>query len=192
MISFTNIRSTYKDAKLLSDWRSSSYLQNRSLTTIKPNLRNQITWLKNSSKKDNYCHWFIKFKKKKIGWICITEPDFLTSSIRWGYYVGEKKYQYLGSIVPLYLYNFIFLKLNYKLIIAETLSNNINMTRVLKFHGFKRIKTIKNFLLRNERYLNKYNFNLSKENWIKQKKFHSYNYDFKMTNTKKKTFTLKN
>jgi len=25
-----------------------------------------------------------------------------------------------------------------------------------------------------------------------QKKFHSYNYDFKMTNTKKKTFTLKN
>ena len=76
MISFTNIRSNCKNAKLLSDWRSSSYLQNRSLTTIKPNLRNQITWLKNSSKKDNYCHWFIKFKKKKIGWICITEPDF--------------------------------------------------------------------------------------------------------------------
>ena len=116
----------------------------------------------------------------------------MTSSIRWGYYVGEKKYQYLGSIVPLYLYNFIFLKLNYKLIIAETLSNNINMARVLKFHGFKRIKIIKSFLLRNERYLDKYNFNLGKENWIKQKKFHSYNYDFKMTNTKKKIFTLKN
>ena len=66
MISFTNIRSTYKDAKLLSDWRSSSYLQNRSLTTIKPNLKNQITWLKISSKKDDYCHWYIKFKKKKL------------------------------------------------------------------------------------------------------------------------------
>ena len=50
MISFTNIRSTYKDAKLLSDWRSSSYLQNRSLTTIKPNLRNQIKWLDDQNK----------------------------------------------------------------------------------------------------------------------------------------------
>lgn len=192
MISFTNIRSTYKDAKLLSDWRTSTYLQNRSLTTIIPNLRNQIKWLKISSKKNDYCHWYIKYKKKKIGWMCITEPDFLKNSIRWGYYVGEKKYQYLGSIVPLYLYNFIFFKLNYKTIIAETFSNNMNMTRVLKFHGFKRIKTIKNFLLRNEKYLDKYDFNLSRENWIKQKKFHSYKYDFKMTNAKKKIFTLKN
>lgn len=192
MLSFVNIRVNFKNAKLLSDWRSSSYLQNRSLTTIKPNLRNQMKWLKISSKRDDYCHWYIKFKKKKIGWICITEPDFLTSSIRWGYYVGEKKYRHLGSIVPLYLYNFIFLKLNYKLIIAETLSNNINMARVLKFHGFKRIEIIKNFLLRNGKYLNKYNFKLSKENWIKQKRFHSYNYDFKMTNAKKKILHQKN
>mgnify|MGYP003716081949 CR=1 FL=1 len=63
-------------------------------------------------------------------------------------------------------------KLNYKFIIGETLSNNLNMACVLKFHGFKRIKTIKNFLLRNGRYLDKYNFNLSRENWLKQKKFH--------------------
>lgn len=191
MISFTNIRAIYKDAKLLFNWRSSSHLQNKSLTTIKSNLRNQITWLKVSSKKNDYCHWYIKYKKKKIGWICITEPDFLARSIRWGYYIGEKKYQHLGSIVPFYLYNFIFFKLNYKFIIAETLSNNLNMARVLKFHGFKRIKIIKKFILRNGRYLDKYNFNMSKENWIKQKKFHRYNYNFQMNNTKKKVFTLK-
>ena len=110
----------------------------------------------------------------------ITEPDFLARSIRWGYYIGEKKYQHLGSIVPFYLYNFIFFKLNYKFIIAETLSNNLNMARVLKFHGFKRIKIIKKFILRNGRYLDKYNFNMSKENWIKQKKFHRYNYNFQI------------
>ena len=191
MISFTNIRTNHKDAKLLLNWRSNSYFQNKSLTTIKSNLRNQISWLKVSSKKHDYCHWFIKFKKKKIGWICITEPNSLARSIRWGYYIGEKKYQYLGSIVPCHLYNFIFFKLNYKFIIGETLSNNLNMACVLKFHGFKRIKTIKNFLLRNGRYLDKYNFNLSRENWLKQKKFHRYNYYFKMNNSKKKVFTLK-
>ena len=191
MINFSNIHVNYKNAKLLLKWRRKDYIQTNSLTNVRASTKKQISWLKNSHYKKDYHHWFIKFKKKRIGWICLTEPNLKSKSIRWGYYVGEKKYFYLGVEIPCYLFNFIFFNLKFKKIIAETLTNNMAMDKILKFQGFKKTNTIKKFTTKKGKSVDRHNLDLTLKYWLKQKQFHKYKYNFKLPKNKKILNTLR-
>jgi len=177
---------------MLLNWRKKRCIQKNSLTKVEHGIKNQLIWLKNCHIRKDYHHWFVKFKNKKIGWICITEPNINKKHIRWGYYVGIGKYAYLGGIIPCYLYNYIFFELNYKITLSETLTSNIKVDEILKFHGFTRANIIRNYTIKNGYNIDRYNLKLTIEKWLKKKEFHKLKYDFKLPKNKEILYKLKN
>ena len=188
MLKFKNIRLKEKNIKLLFKWRKQDFVQNNSLTKISNSYSKHKKWFIESINKIDYHHWFVFYKHKKIGWICITEPNFKDNTLRWGYYIGEKKYMFVGGIVPCYLYNFIFKNLNFKNILAETLEHNKMVDEILKLHGFRKTETVKSQLTKKNKYTLRTNYKLSKNNWQKNNHFNIYEDVFFLPKKKVKYF----
>lgn len=174
MIKFKNIRPIEKNIKLLFEWRRQSFVQNNSLTNISNNYLKHKNWFLQAINKIDYHHWFVSYKNKKIGWICITEPNFKNNNLRWGYYIGERKYMFIGGIVPCYLYNFIFKNLNFENILAETLEHNNMVAEILKLHGFKKTESINSKIKGKDKITIRNNYKLSKFDWQKNNQFNIY------------------
>ena len=115
--------------------------------------------------KIDYHHWFVSYKNKKIGWICITEPNFKIITYD-GDIILEKVYVY-WRCVPCYLYNFIFKNLNFENILAETLEHNNMVAEILRLHGFKKTESINSKIKGKDKITIRNNYKLSKFDWQK-------------------------
>ena len=184
MLKFRSIRSNEQNIKLLFNWRRQSFVQKNSLTKITNNYHKHKKWFLDSINKPDYHHWFVVYKTKKIGWICITEPDFKKDTLRWGYYIGERKYMFLGGIIPCYLYNFIFNELNFKHILAETLEHNKMVDEILRLHSFTKLKTFKTNLKSKNKEITRTNYILTLKDWSENIRFNCYKEYFFIPNKK--------
>ena len=164
-----------EDAKLVLDWRTSERVTNFMNSNIEYNLLNQIEWIKNiQQSKENY-YWIIEINNIKAGLICLTNLDFTLKTANWGYYIGDENFLGYGSLMPPYLYNFVFNELKLDILQAEVFYDNL---MVIKMHlklGYDFNPKNDKVIIKNNKPILLIGMNLYKSNWNsnKYKKFTS-------------------
>ena len=158
-----------EDAKLILDWRTSERVSSFMNSDIEYNLTNQIQWINNiQNSKENY-YWIIEINEIKAGLIYLTNLNANLKTVNWGYYIGDENFLGLGSLIPPYLYNFVFNDLNLDVLKAEVFYNN---TMVIKMHlkfGYNFIPQLDRIIIKNNKTVLLIAMNLYKSNWNSKK-----------------------
>jgi UDP-4-amino-4,6-dideoxy-N-acetyl-beta-L-altrosamine N-acetyltransferase len=120
-----------EDAKLVLDWRTSKRVTSFMNSDLDYNLSNQIEWTNGIQKSKENFYWIIEINEVKVGLISLTDLNFNQKTAHWGYYIGDENFLGFGSLVPPYLYNFVFNELHLEVLQAEVFYDN---TMVIKMH----------------------------------------------------------
>lgn len=163
------------DAKLILEWRTSERVTNFMNTDLEYNLSDQIDWINNLKKSETSYYWVIQINNTSIGLIYITNLNISQKSASWGYYIGDENFLGLGSLVPPYLYNFLFNELHLNVLQAEVFYDNLTVIKMhLKF-GYEFDPSNDRVIKKNNRVILLIAMNLYKSNWnsLKYKKFTS-------------------
>lgn len=172
MIRFIKLKEQHLEQVL--EWRTSEEVTRYMITDIKKDMRNQLTWFEkiSSSKTDKY--WVISIKDKLVGLIYINDINFNHKRCSWGFYIGEEEYRMYGGIIPLYLYHYVFTQLKLHKITAEIISENINVIKLNKLHGWREVGVYREHIYKNGKFYDLVLMELLKEDWEKNKKAQKY------------------
>jgi RimJ/RimL family protein N-acetyltransferase len=183
-VSFKEIK--ISDAKKILVWRKKKKISKYQYTDISSSLNLQKKWIKDSYNKKNYYHWLIKYKKKPIGFICINDLDLKKKETDWAYYIGSDNHVFLGALLPPFFYNWAFKKFRINKINSFVFSDNTNIIKIHKYHGYKLIK--KFIITKNDKKINCVKMVLKKKDWNFDK---FSNYISKFPTVKRKQLNFK-
>ncbi len=162
LITFKEVK--IKDSGIILNWRRKKRITEFQFTDLKNSLKDQKNWIKSCYQKKNYYHWIILFKKKPIGFFNISNIDRKNKIASWAWYIGSDKHISIGGFIPPYFYNWVFKYLKLNKLNIYVFSNNINVIKIHKLHGYKTSKK-KFFIIKNNKKLSYIKMSLLKKNW---------------------------
>ena len=162
LISFREVKIT--DAALILRWRRKKRITNFQFTDISNSIKKQQNWIRNCSKRKDYYHWIILFKKKPIGFFNINQIDIKNKQTTWEWYIGSDKHLAIGGFVPPFFYNWVFKNLKINKINSSVFSENTNVIKIHQMHGHKILKK-KFFKIKNGKKISYVKMILKKKNW---------------------------
>jgi UDP-4-amino-4,6-dideoxy-N-acetyl-beta-L-altrosamine N-acetyltransferase len=168
------------DAAQILKWRTSAGVTDFMATDIDGDLGSQETWIRNSYLKHNYYHWIIVIDEQDVGLLSISELDLQSRTVSWGYYVAEPGFVGLGFMVPPFLYNFLFTKLQIKKISVEVFENNYNVVAMHLLHGYVRESNLDRIIEKNGVQHNLFALSLASQDWSSKKAFQNSIVNFPM------------
>jgi UDP-4-amino-4,6-dideoxy-N-acetyl-beta-L-altrosamine N-acetyltransferase len=181
MVRFREIE--VEDGKLILDWRTSEKVSQYMSTEVKYDLKKQRDWILDCYSKKDYYHWIVNYKNKDIGYINLSSLDLTQKKTSWGFYIGADNVLGLGSIIPLYFYNYCFYTLSLNSIYGQVFSTNSNLIKMHVYHGYEKDPANDEYIFKNDKKILTKSYILTKENFIK-KNFSNYIKDFPVTKWK--------
>lgn len=176
-----------QDAPQLYKWRTSERVNSMMLTSISDNLDDQIAWLSTCFDRKDYYHWIINDGDTDIGLVSINQFNPVEGTTSWGYYIGDADKIGAGATVPAYFYNFIFSKNSpITTVTAEILETNPKVIRMHALYGYVNTPELDRIVVREGVTTKLITMKLTKQNWMKQQTFSSYDAMFPMENWKRK------
>lgn len=164
MLKFVKIREDHLE--LILNWRVKPEITRYMFTDVEYNMSSQRKWFQSICKDKSSKYWLISYQDKLIGLINLTDIDKKDKHCKCGYYIGEQEYRSLGGLIPPYLYNYVFLQMNFKKIIAEVMAGNDNVIRLHELHGYRYVGIFKDHIFKNGKYIDVHIFELLADTWL--------------------------
>lgn len=180
MLSFREV--TLPDAEMILRWRTQPRVAEMMITSVNDDINEQRRWLKNSYDSPSYYHWIMQKDGRDVGLVSASHIDRQNGTASWGLYVGSDADLGVGATVPAYFYNFLFDQpLGINTITAEVLEANSTVVRMHTIYGYQRTPEFDfdaEVAGSRKRMLT---MALTRENWARQVRFHSFRADFPTT-----------
>lgn len=164
MLKFVKIREDHLE--LILNWRVKPEVTRYMFTDVEYNMSSQRKWFQSISKDKSSKYWLISYQDKLIGLINLTDIDKKDKHCKWGYYIGEQEYRSLGGLISPYLYNYVFLQMKFKKIIAEVTAGNDNVIGLHQLHGYQYVGIFKDDIFKNGKYHDVHVFELLADTWL--------------------------
>ena len=164
-------------AKLIFKWRLMPHVTKFLCTDIDEDFEKHKNWVK-SKITDQHCkYWLIIYEKQSIGLVYITEIDFINCRCKLGFYIGEKEYIGLGGLFLPPVYDYIFGTMRLNKIYGEVLNGNELIMQIHKYHGWRKVGTHKNHIVKKSIFYDIHLFELVKDGWLNKQntKLNKYN-----------------
>ena len=168
------------DAAQILKWRTSAGVTNFMTTDLDGDLDSQRAWIQKSFLKSDYYHWIIMIDGQDVGLLYITDLNLWEKSISWGYYVAESEFFGLGAMIPPFLYNFLFTKLQIEKINVEVFENNHKVISMHSFHGYIHESNLDRVIEKKGLQHKLIALSLSSQNWSSKKAFQKSIAEFPM------------
>lgn len=172
MIEFVKLREEHLDQVLR--WRTQADVTRYMNTDIAFDMEQQKKWFASISKSETDRYWIISIKGRLVGVISLNAIDLANKKTSWGFYIGEEKYRMYGGVIPLYLYHYVFTKLELNKITAEVMVGNENVVKLNKVHGCREVGVYKEHIYKNGAFHDIILMELLRSDWEKKKKNHRY------------------
>ena len=153
------------DAKLVLDWRSCERVSNFMNSDIEYNLLKQIAWINKILKSNEHFYWIIEMNNIKVGLLYLTNLNQKHKKADWGYYIGNENFLGFGSLVPPYLYNFVFNELHLDILQAKIFYDNLMVIKMHLKSGYYFDPQNDNVIIKNNKPILLISMNLNKSNW---------------------------
>ena len=129
-------------------WRVQPEVTRYMLSDIVYDLENQKKWFEKVSNDPTMKYWVISYNGKPVGVFNLADLDIQNQCCSVGYYIGDPEYRAIGFFIPPYLYNYVFSKYGLQKITGEVLDGNINVMKMHEMHGWRKIKILKDKILK--------------------------------------------
>lgn len=163
MLTFIQLREEHLEQVL--KWRTQPDVTKYMFTDLQYDLDNQYKWFQKIKQSDKEKYWIISYEETLVGLISLNDVDDQNKKTSWGYYIGEQNYRMLGGIIPPYLYNYVFYKLNMHKITAEVMEGNVNVMKLHFMHGYREVGHYKDHIYKYNTYHDVYVYELLKDQW---------------------------
>ena len=172
MIEFLKLREVH--IEMVMNWRVKPEVTRYMLTDIDSNLEIQRQWFKRISKDETCRYWVVCFQSIPIGVINLAAIDRINLRCSAGYYIGEDEYRQLGTMIPPYLYNYVFREMKLRKIYGEVVAGNENVLKIHRMHGFREVGILKEHIIKKNQLLDVIIVELLSEIWLNKKRYHRY------------------
>jgi UDP-4-amino-4,6-dideoxy-N-acetyl-beta-L-altrosamine N-acetyltransferase len=169
MIHFRQLQES--DMELVLEWRTSPRVSNSMFTEVPLSLEKQIKWFKKIAQDESVQYWIVSFNLTPIGVVNLAEIDHDNRRCTAGYYIGDINFKGLGAMIPPYLYNHIFRELGFNKIYGLVLSDNLNILKIHKYHGFKVVGVLESHTLKENSWKDVVVIELLAKNWLNLERF---------------------
>ena len=153
-------------------WRNSKEVNKFMVTNHQISKDEHKKWFEKLKKEENRKAWIIKYEKKPIGLVQLTNIDFIKKTTEWGFYIYDKseKGKGVGSASLLKLMEIVFEEMNFEKMSTMVVENNIIALKLYEKFGFEKEGKLKEKLNRDGKKLNVFIMSISKEKWKEIKK----------------------
>ncbi|WP_111976537.1 UDP-4-amino-4,6-dideoxy-N-acetyl-beta-L-altrosamine N-acetyltransferase [Algibacillus agarilyticus] len=159
---------------LVLAWRLSSAVSEFMFSDISPDPQLQLAWFENLKQRTDVNYWVIYYQQSPIGVISQNDISREHKRCSWGFYIGDQACKNLGGLVPPYFYNFVFLDPSINKITAEVMSNNTQVVKLHKLHGYREVGVWQEHIYKKGNVYDVHLMELHREDWINKKRFKKY------------------
>ncbi|MFJ5767798.1 UDP-4-amino-4,6-dideoxy-N-acetyl-beta-L-altrosamine N-acetyltransferase [Lysinibacillus sp. NPDC093210] len=164
-----------KHLKQILDWRTSEEVTRFMYTDIEYNIENQNKWFSKIRDDKNGYYWLMEYRNELIGFISITDINWMHKRGTWNFYIGNKKFTMLAGFIGAYVYNFAFTKLGLLKLNGEVLDINKAVQKLHIKQGAREVGILEHHILKNGVWHDVYMFEMTKQRWqVVGVKFNKY------------------
>ena len=178
MLKFQKVKK--ENLEQILKWRTLPEVTRYMYSDIKYDIEDQKKWFKKLSTNKNQKAWIISYESQNIGTISLNNIDYRNKHCSWGYYIGEQNKRGIGGIIPPYIYNFVFLEMEFNKIIAEVMDGNEKIMKMHEMHGYRFIGKYNNHIYKYDKYHDIFVYELLSETWTSIKKYKNYVASFEL------------
>lgn len=176
MIRFIKLKEEHLEKVL--EWRTKEDVTRYMNTDIARDMDKQRQWFEKITTSETDKYWVIAMKDKLVGLIYLNDIDLVNQRTSWGFYIGEEEARMYGAIIPLYLYHYVFTKLELHKITAEVMGDNKNVIKLNELHGCREVGTYYDHIYKNGKFHDLVIMELLKQDWLKREKNKKYKGEF--------------
>jgi len=148
------------------NWRNTEEIKKYMINDHYIDKNEHNIWIKNLRNKNTMKAWLIKYEKKYIGLVYLLNINYEQKTTDWGFYIADKseRGKGIGSISLYKLIEYVFNEMKFNEMETIVLCNN-TIIKLYKKFGFKIEKKLKNYLLKNNKYIDVFVMKLLRSNW---------------------------
>ena len=180
MISFRKV--TEGDLEMILCWRTKPEVTRYMTSDIDFDLEKQRRWYEDVvCKRSPPEHWVILQDEQPIGLLNLAEYDQVAQQTSWGFYIGEVDSWRVGGLIPVYFYNYMFLRRDplIKKIVGHVFNLNIKVLQIHRFHGCIEVGVLKDHVCKNNQFYDITLIEMTRERWLAQQdRFGQYHANF--------------
>lgn len=166
------------DASQLLAWRTHPRVSALMATEFSGTEKTQRDWIAASRNRPDYYHWIIQSEGEDIGLVSIAQLDTEAHTVHWGFYVGNDDAVGKGSLIPAFLYNWLFNSLRIERVHTESFEDNTSVLKLHEMYGYRPFPERNRVVNKNGDERTLIALDLTKQDWEEQKRFHRYQADF--------------
>lgn len=172
-VEFENILDVEDDLiELVRNWRNSKQVSQYMYTNHHISKEEHNKWIEKIRTKDNAKAWIIKYDGKQVGLAQLSNINYNDKTTEWGFYIADEslKGKGVGSASLLILIEIVFEEMNFNKMRTMVLENNSIAMKLYEKFGFKEGGKLEEKLERDEKQIEVFLMELTKDNWrdIKQ------------------------
>jgi UDP-4-amino-4,6-dideoxy-N-acetyl-beta-L-altrosamine N-acetyltransferase len=172
-IEFENILNVSNDLKqLVRTWRNSDHVCKYMITNHNISIEEHQRWLEKLKANTTQKTWIIKYKKKPIGLISLSDINLEKKTAEWGFYIADESIRGkgIGSKVLYELMEYVFDTLHLQTMSTKVLGDNLVALRMYEKFGFRKVTSIKQSLVRDKETIDIFVMLISRAEWLQIKK----------------------
>jgi UDP-4-amino-4,6-dideoxy-N-acetyl-beta-L-altrosamine N-acetyltransferase len=171
-VEFEDIINTDEETiELVRNWRNSDDIRKYMYNDYIITKTEHHNWLKKLQTEDTNKAWLIKYEKKPVGLIYLSNIDKKNRITDWGFYIADEsaRGKGVGSKSLEKLINYVFDEMDFNTMQTKVLGNNPLAIKLYEKFGFKRDKSFKDNLLRDGKNIDVYLMSILKKERDKNK-----------------------
>lgn len=165
MFEFRKIRE--KDLEQILKWRTSERVTRFLFTDVEYDIKQQQNWYRSTTSREDCEYWVVVYKGEPVGLFFLDPIKSSDGNCKYGYYIGEEKFTWLGAFLQPYMINYAFRVLKLNKIIGEVMEGNTNALKMHGLFGYRKVGVLEKHVFKYGMYHNVHVFELLAEDWSK-------------------------
>ena len=155
------------EIELVRNWRNSDNIRKYMYNDYIITKTEHQNWIKKLKTEDSNKAWLIKYDKKPVGLIYLSNIDNKNKNTDWGFYIADESVRGkgVGSHSLRKLMNYVFEEMGFNKMHTKVLGNNPIAMKLYEKFGFRKEEGFKDKLLRDGKYIDVFSMGILKEEW---------------------------
>lgn len=140
-IEFENILDVDKDlVEQVRRWRNCKNVSRHMYTNHYITEEEHKRWIEKLKTENTIKAWIIKYNKKPVGLVSLSDIDYKNKTTDWGFYIADEtmRGKGIGSATLKKLMNVVFDEMNFKKMHTKVLENNLIAIKLYEKFGFQK------------------------------------------------------
>lgn len=157
--------------ELVRNWRNSTYISQYMITNHTITKEEHRRWIEHLKTKKNSKVWILKYNRKPVGLVSLSDIDYLKKTTEWGFYIADESLRGkgIGSQVLYKLMEYVFDEMNFHKMSTMVLANNLVAIHLYEKFYFRKEGVLPKQLVRKDKRIDVFFMGITQVEWNRKK-----------------------